>query len=87
MVLSPAREQDNTVGPWNGPPFMGVVHGCRVVSTWAIAGPGEYDDVMGGRELSGVKKSLASPEAGGSIVGARGKQIGCLLFCVLRDSE
>jgi len=27
-----------------------------------------------------VKRSLASPEAGGSIVGARRKQIGCLLF-------
>jgi len=39
-VLSPARERDNTISPWNGPPFMGVVHGCRVVSTWAIAGPG-----------------------------------------------
>ena len=35
---------------------------------------------MGGRELSGVKRILAKPEAGGSIVCARGKQIGCLLL-------
>ena len=47
--------------------FLGeIAHGYRAVSTRAIADQdhlGEYGDVIPGRELSGVKRDVASREA------------------------